>query len=338
MPSSRCWTEAEQGYRLGTLFKDFEAAAPSTSNWSQQSRSSTSTTSPLKPGGSAPDNGQAMSPLQLMQILARAAASLSDPGAAPGAVERLLEQIPAEAGLKCDLSLSDGALEVMWLEPPGPEQEAFVAVLAECVTLAGAASARAAYSLLDARSFAAELDRVTAAARWRGHDASLAVFDVEGVAHGPGVDESEMVAHVGALARSAVRSNDIVGHLGAGRFALLLPRAGSFEARSAYRRVSTAVAASEYAASRRPVATPDSRSSTKAPASDLLGSRRQRLTDAQRRTAYEGPWDPSHSLAGWGHVERARHRYSQTAFFLQLDITSIIMRGRGRPQEGAVAR
>ena len=161
-----------------------------------------------------------------MQILARAAASLADPGAAPGAVEELLASIPAEAGLNCDLRLSDGALEVSWNEPPGPEQTAFVDVLAECVTLAGAASARAAYSLLDARSFATELGRVTAAARWRGHDASLAVFDVEGVAHGPGVDESEMIAHVGALARSAVRSNDIVGHLGAGRFALLLPRAG----------------------------------------------------------------------------------------------------------------
>ena len=24
----------------------------------------------------------------------------------------------------------------------------------------------------------------------------------------------------------------------------------------------------------------------------------QRLTDAQRRTAYEGPWDPTHPLAG----------------------------------------
>ncbi len=232
-----------------------------------------------------------------MQILARAAASLSDPGAAPGAVERLLEQVPAEAGLKCDLRLSDGALEVSWLEPPGPEQEAFVAVLAECVTLAGAASARAAYSLLDARSFAAELDRVTAAARWRGHDASLAVFDVEGVAHGPGVDESEMVAHVGALARSAVRSNDIVGHLGAGRFALLLPRAGSFEARSAYRRVKTAVAASEYAAAG--VACGHAGfSELNEAGNDLLGVAVQRLTDAQRRTAYEGPWDPSHPLAG----------------------------------------
>ncbi len=232
-----------------------------------------------------------------MQILARAAASLSDPAAAPGAVERLLEQVPAEAGLKCDLSLSDGALEVSWLEPPGPEQEAFVAVLAECVTLAGAASARAAYSLLDARSFAAELDRVTAAARWRGHDASLAVFDVDGVAHGPGVDESEMVAHVGALARSAVRSNDIVGHLGAGRFALLLPRAGSFEARSAYRRVKTAVAASEYAAAG--VACGHAGfAELNESGSDLLGVAVQRLTDAHRRTAYEGPWDPSHPLAG----------------------------------------
>jgi GGDEF domain-containing protein len=233
-----------------------------------------------------------------MQILARAAASLSDPGAAPDAIEQLLDSIPAEAGLPCDLRLSDGILEVTWHESPGPEQQAFVDVLAECVTLAGTVSARAAYSLLDARGFAAELGRVTAAARWRGHDASLAVFDVEGVAHGPGVDESDMVAHVGALARSAVRSNDIVGHLGAGRFALLLPRAGSFEARSAYRRVRTAVAASEYAANGISCGHAGFSELNEGTGEDMLMVAVQRLTDAQRRTAYEGPWDPTHPLAG----------------------------------------
>ena len=122
------------------------------------------------------------------------------------------------------------------------------------------------------------------------------MFDVEGVAHGPGVDESEMVAHVGALARSAVRSNDIVGHLGAGRFALLLPRAGHLRP-SAYRRVKTAVAASEYAAAG--VACGHAGfSELNEGNSDLLGVAVQRLTDAHRRTAYEGPWDPTHPLAG----------------------------------------
>ena len=212
-------------------------------------------------------------------------------------MERLLASIPPEAGLACDLRLTaDGDLEITWHEPPAPEQQAFVDVLTECVLLAGAAGDRAVYSLLDVRTFTTELDRVTAAARWRGHDASLAVFDVEGLALGPGVDESDLVAHVGALARSAVRSDDIVGHLGAGRFALLLPRAGSFEARSAYRRVRDAVAASEF--------TPEGIVCNRAgfaelgDGDDMLNAAIQRLTDSARRTAYEGPFDPLHPLAG----------------------------------------
>ena len=46
----------------------------------------------------------------------------------------------------------------------------------------------------------AEAGRMAVAARWRNQDASLAVFEVDGIILGPGVDESEMIAHVGALA------------------------------------------------------------------------------------------------------------------------------------------
>ncbi len=250
----------------------------------------------LKAGSGFPDNEQAMSSLQLMQMLARSAAAMSD----PAEVQRLLHTVPADAGLDCELRLSaDGVLQVTWHSPPEPEQSAFIEALAACVALAGLASTRAGSSLLDARAFSAELNRVTGAARWRDHEAAVAVFDVDGLAHGPGVDESEMVAHVGALARSAVRSDDIVAHLGAGRFALLLPRAGSFEARSAYRRVRDAVAASEFA--------PDHGVSCSragfaelndAGGDDMLMVAIQRLTDSARRTAYEGPFDPLHPLAG----------------------------------------
>ncbi len=204
-------------------------------------------------------------------------------------MERLLASIPAEAGLDCELRLAaDGALEVTLARAAAPEQQAFVAVLAECVTLAGAAGDRAVYALLDGEAFAAELGRMTAAARWRGHDASLAVFEVEGLALGPGVDESDMVAHVGALARSVVRSDDIVGHLGAGRFALLLPGAGTFEARSAYRRVRDAVAASEfYAADGIVCGRAGIRRARRR--RRMLAAAIQRLTDSARRTAYDGP-------------------------------------------------
>ena len=232
-----------------------------------------------------------------MQILARAAASLSDPGAAPGAVERLLEQVPAEAGLKCDLSLSDGALEVIVAGTPGARAEAFVAVLAECVTLAGAASARAAYSLLDARSFASGAgsgDRRRALARSRRVAGGVRRRRRRPRPRRGRERDGRARRGAGALGRALQRHR---GHLGAGRFALLLPRAGSFEARSAYRRVKTAVAASEYAAAG--VACGHAGfSELNESGSDLLGVAVQRLTDAHRRTAYEGPWDPSHPLAG----------------------------------------
>jgi hypothetical protein len=230
-----------------------------------------------------------------MQILARSAAGLAVPGTAPGEVEELLEGIPAEAGLDCELALVDGALEVRWHATPSPVQEAFVAVLAECVTLAGTASDRARYALLDSEGFAAEAGRMAVAARWRSQDASLAVFEVDGILLGPGVDESEMIAHVGALARSVVRADDSVGHLGAGRFGLLLPGAGSFEARSAYRRVREAVGESPYAADGVHCA---AAGFAELSDGDMLAAATQRLVESQRRSAYSGPCDPMHPLAG----------------------------------------
>ena len=51
---------------------------------------------------------------------------------------------------------------------------------------------------------------------------------------------------VGQAARRCVRGDDVVGHLGAAQFGLLFPRAGTFEARSAYRRVRDAVMRIEW--------------------------------------------------------------------------------------------
>jgi GGDEF domain-containing protein len=107
-----------------------------------------------------------------------------------------------------------------------------------------------------------------------------------------------MVAHVGALARSVVRSNDVVGHLGAGRFALLLPRAGTFEARSAYRRVREAVAASEFATDGLGCGQAGFAELGDGSGDEMLAVATKRLTEAVRRTAYTGPGDPMHPLAG----------------------------------------
>ena len=183
---------------------------------------------------------------------------------------------------------------------------------------------------LDARSFATELGRVTAAARWRGHDASLAVFDVDGVAHGPGVDESEMIAHVGALARSAVRSNDIVGHLGAGRFALLLPRAGSFEARSAYRRVRDGGRRERVRGDRRGLRARGLRGAQRRSGDDHADRGR---SAADRRAAPHRLRGPLGSVATRWPADRGATASGgggppEIGAFLQLDITSIIVRGR----------
>jgi GGDEF domain-containing protein len=127
------------------------------------------------------------------------------------------------------------------------------------------------------------------------------VFEVDGMLLGPGIDESRLVELVGSAARRAVRQGDLVGHLGAGRFALLFPRAGTFEARAAFKRVRDAVQLLELdgdglACGAAGFAELDGDTS-----GDLLGDALARLQAARVRQAYTGPigpGSPSTPLAG----------------------------------------
>ena len=83
--------------------------------------------------------------------------------------------------------------------------------------------------LLDSGAFAVELERAVATARWRSQSLAVAVFTCTASSWARGaIDQRDLILHVGALARSAVRHDDRVGHLGADHFALLFPRAGEF--------------------------------------------------------------------------------------------------------------
>jgi hypothetical protein len=240
-----------------------------------------------------------MSDLDLMRALARAAAAMAAPDADPGVIERVLAALPAETGLPCELELTPGGMRVVWSADPSPGQEAFADALGRCVALA-VAVCHGVVGVLDRAGLVAELHQAVASARWRGERVAVAAFEVDGLVLGPGVDESPSVALLGSLARSVVRRDDVVGHLGAGRFALLLPRAGTFEARAAYRRVRTALVENDGA----PVGLtcgaagfaelePDAQGDT-----DLLAQALDRLAEARRRSAYLGPVDPLYPLAG----------------------------------------
>jgi GGDEF domain-containing protein len=238
-----------------------------------------------------------MSNLELMRALSEAVAAMAAPDADPDVIDRVLGELPGQVGLPCTLLLTPSGIQVSWRSEPEPFQEAFVAALGHCVTLA-VAVVHAGTEVLDQAGLVAELHRAVAAARWRGERIALAVFDVHGLALGPGIDESGAVAHLGAVARSVVRHDDVVGHLGAGRFALLFPRAGTFEARAAYRRVRKALLSSEHAPAGLTCGTagfaelePDTRND------DLLALALERQSAARRRLAYIGPADPLHPLA-----------------------------------------
>ncbi len=238
-----------------------------------------------------------MSDLELMRALSRAAAAMVAPDADPGVIERVLASVPEEAGLPCQLELTAAGMSVAWTADPEPGQEAFVAALGHCVALAVAVG-HGVFGVIDRAGLVAELHRAVAAARWRGEHIAVAVFEVDGLVLGPGVDESPTVALLGGVARGVVRRDDVVGHLGAGRFALLLPRAGTFEARAAFRRVRAALVASDNAVGLTCGAAgfaelePDSQGDV-----DLLALALDRLTEARRRSAYVGPVDPMHPLA-----------------------------------------
>jgi hypothetical protein len=239
-----------------------------------------------------------MSDLDLLEILARAAAAMAEPQADQQSIERLLESLPETAGLPCRLWSHSGVLEADWQAPPTRGQEAFVDALSSCLTLAVNGAVSGSRELLDAAGFAAFAERAVAAARWRGQIVSVAVFEVTGLVLAPGFDGGSAVTEVGQLAASTTRQGDAVGHLGGGRFALLFPQAGSFEARAAFRRVREAlVAADSAAADLSAGAAGFAELEDEDTAETLIAKALERLTAAKLRRAYTAPTDPTHPLA-----------------------------------------
>ena len=262
----------------------------------------------------------------LIDVLSRAAAALAAPQADAGVIDHILASAPHEAGLACHLRMAPEGLVADWDEEPTREQEAFVDALGHCVALALAAGIGGEEVLLDSGAFAVELERTVAAARWRSQSLAVAVFTVHGFELGPGaIDQRDLILHVGALARSAVRHDDRVGHLGADHFALLFPRAGEFEARAAFKRVRAALAGQR--ARSRAVCCAARRASPEigehASGAELLADARERLSLARRRAYF--PSDP-HASARRLRGDRPWLPFPVRSS--QLDITGIIGRGK----------
>jgi GGDEF domain-containing protein len=241
-----------------------------------------------------------MRELRLIEILSEAAAALTAPEADAKEIERVLTDAVTRAAVPCTLRRTATGIEIDCSRTPGRLELAFVTVLADCAKLALAAAGVTAGLTLDAHGFALELERAASVARWRSHPLAVAVFELNGLEMGPGmIDQGDIVGQIGALALSAVRQDDRVAHLGAGQFALLFPRAGTFEARSAFKRVRDALAACERM----------SRDLSFGPAgfaelgdggtgAELLAEARERQMQARMRRAYLAPVDPSHPMAG----------------------------------------
>lgn len=241
-----------------------------------------------------------MRELRLIEILSEAAAALAAPDADAQEVERVLADAVERAEVPCALRATPTGIEIDCRRSPGRIEVAFVSVLTECAKLALAAAGVSAGLTLDAHGFALELERAASVARWRGQPLAVAVFELVGLEMGPGmIDQADVVGQIGALALSGVRQDDRVAHLGAGQFALLFPRAGTFEARAAFKRVRAALAASEGM----------SRDLSFGPAgfaelveggtgAELLAEARERQTQARMRRAYLAPVDPTHPMAG----------------------------------------
>ncbi|MDX6494482.1 MAG: hypothetical protein QOE17_468, partial [Gaiellales bacterium] len=128
---------------------------------------------------------------------------------------------------------------------------------------------------------------------WRDKQLALCVFEVDGMTLGPGIDETRLVERVGSAARESVRSADLVGHLGAGRFALLFPRAGTFEARAAFRRVREALVGVEHEESGLVCGQAGYSELSEDGSGDLLQDALTRLQTARTRHAYTGPIGPN---------------------------------------------
>jgi GGDEF domain-containing protein len=239
-----------------------------------------------------------MTESELFQALARTANRLSQTGGFPDDIEGALADLGATAGVDC--ILTEGQLRLTWHDESSEELHgAFEQALAALVALAREAQSRAVEGVLNAHAFDHELQRCASAARWRDKRLSIAVFEVEGLSLCPGIDGSHVVELVGAAARGAVRHGDVVGHLGASRFALLFPRAGTFEARAAFRRVKLTLASVEgeelscSAAGFAELEEDDH--------AGLLNQALTRMNAARVRQSYTGPvhpGSPMHPLAG----------------------------------------
>jgi GGDEF domain-containing protein len=230
-----------------------------------------------------------MTESQLIHALAAAARRLSQPGAAAEIIDDALLELRSTAGVDC--VLTDGGVDVRWPDDaPAEPRGAFEEAVDALVGLAREAHGRD-QTVLDGHAFELELRRCTSAARWRDKRVSVAVFEVEGISLGPGIDGTRVVDLVGAAARTALRHGDLVGHLGASRFALLFPRAGTFEARAAYRRVQQTVAeiaGEQLSCSAAGFAELGERES----GGNLLGEALARLSASRLRRSYTGPFQP----------------------------------------------
>jgi hypothetical protein len=226
-----------------------------------------------------------------MQVMARAARALAAPDAGEDVLAEVLADVRTQTGAEAAFD-QEQRLVLRWPDGGDEIRAAFAQALGDLLSLARAAIDRHSDATLDPPAFLAELERCASAARWRDGRLGLCVFEVEGMILGPGVDESRLVDLVGAAARRAVRQGDVVGHLGAGRFALLLPRAGGFEARAAYKRVRDSVGMIDLDGDGLYCGSAGFSELDEDGAGDLLGDALVRLQTARVRKAYVGPTGP----------------------------------------------
>ena len=241
-----------------------------------------------------------MQDVRLIEILSDTAAALAAPDASPDAVERVLADACTRGGMPCAMRATPNGIVVDWERTPSRLEHGFVSVLGDCAKLALTAGGASAGRTLGAHGFALELERAASIAHWRGQTLAVAVFEVTGLEMGPGmIDQADIVSDVGALALSAVRQDDRVGHLGADQFALVFPRAGTFEARSAFKRVKAALAANDRMSRDLGIgAVGFAELGEEGSGAEVLAAARERQSQARMRHAYLSPVDPTHPLAG----------------------------------------
>ena len=235
-----------------------------------------------------------------MRVIAHAARALAAPDADERTLVEVLADVRAETGVEASFD-DEQRLVLRWPDGGGADRDDFEQALSSMLALAREAIGRQSDGILDPQAFLAELQRCASAARWRDRRLALCVFDVEGMLLGPGIDESRLVDLVGSAARRAVRQGDVVGHLGAARFGLLFPRAGTFEARAAFKRVRDAVGLLEVDGDGLACGSAGFAELEEDGSGDLLADALARLQTARMKQAYTGPIGPgapSTPLAG----------------------------------------